>query len=594
MTSAEAYFEDLLMRVIEGVATEEEFATFAGIIRHDDELRRRYAREMRLHALLSCQGDEKATEATVAAGANFRVRARAGADVSVRRQASWRSGLRRSLWRSAAALALLLGGAAVWHGADALLREASGAKPRGTLASAVPAVRFVSQNNVKGLDLPQTLPGVLRLQSGEVVVRLQTGVEVAVIGPATLVVRNGLHITLESGRLLANVPHWATGFTVRTTDLEVYDLGTVFGVSASERMSDVFVFKGSVQVNEAGPGEEDREASGAGVGICEAGEGVRAVRGAIPVRFVSDWPEARKVFGRVRGDEAWKDPAAALQTADQLADLWAERYMPGSALAPKKVRKGNGMPFQTAAWVRASAPPQGIGSLDAAGAPALSAAAVPTGTAAAGAASLPIRVDTSPRHNRHWSTVFTNAVALSWEWVADATRAELEIEGMNGAFATNFTPVTSSYLWRPFTSTIPATEDVYDLKMTFFNDGFAVVGVLTSRLAVVTAAFGRTVVISGSATRSWTTVRDNVVIAYDASWTAATDDALRSQWVTSKAGDVTQTHVFSDASGYLGLKLKKSDWGYGTFSLALTFLEAEGEWKAAVTRPLDGTVFSLR
>ncbi|MDD4623328.1 MAG: hypothetical protein PHG71_08850, partial [Kiritimatiellae bacterium] len=55
MIGPDAYFEDLLMRVVEGKATEDETATFGGIILMDRELRKVYALEMRVHALLCCK-----------------------------------------------------------------------------------------------------------------------------------------------------------------------------------------------------------------------------------------------------------------------------------------------------------------------------------------------------------------------------------------------------------------------------------------------------------------------------------------------------------------------------------------------------------
>ena len=58
MNSVDSYFEDLLMKVLEGVASEEEFATFSEIVRQDAELRQRYVRDMRAHALLSCLREE--------------------------------------------------------------------------------------------------------------------------------------------------------------------------------------------------------------------------------------------------------------------------------------------------------------------------------------------------------------------------------------------------------------------------------------------------------------------------------------------------------------------------------------------------------
>ena len=59
MNSVNSYFEDLLMKVLEGVASEEEFATLAEIVRQDAELRQRYVRDMRAHALLSCLQEER-------------------------------------------------------------------------------------------------------------------------------------------------------------------------------------------------------------------------------------------------------------------------------------------------------------------------------------------------------------------------------------------------------------------------------------------------------------------------------------------------------------------------------------------------------
>ena len=59
MNSVDSYFEDLLMKVLEGVASEEEFATFSEIVRQYAELRQRYVRDMRAHALLSCLREER-------------------------------------------------------------------------------------------------------------------------------------------------------------------------------------------------------------------------------------------------------------------------------------------------------------------------------------------------------------------------------------------------------------------------------------------------------------------------------------------------------------------------------------------------------
>jgi len=442
---------------------------------------------------------------------------------------------------------------------------------------------------------------MLRLESGEAVVRLGSGVELTVLGPASLEVRDNMQVALERGRLLANVPHWATGFLVRTADLEVYDLGTVFSVSVDWPVSDVFVFKGRVRVNEAGHGETENATAGDVVGICGAGEGVRAEAGERPVKFAADWPAAKKAFASVRDQAATeKKPALALAFAEKIADLWMDgglsRELSRVSVKRSAAVSSSKIPFSKTAWVRPAAPSQQETSrMNAANSlAALAVTAVMMGAETSGATSAPIQVDTSPGYSRHWRTVFTNEVPLRWNWNAAATHAELDIKGMNASFTTNFTEVASNCLWRVFTSPAPSAEDVYDLTLTFYSGADSVVGVQTSRLAVVTAAFGRTAVIPSPTARVWTTVRDNVVIPYDAGWAAATVAATNSQLVIAKMGGSTQTNGMPDAAGYYGWKLKNSGWGYGTFNLALTFCGMAGEWDATVARPMEGTLVKMQ
>jgi hypothetical protein len=152
------------------------------------------------------------------------------------------------------------------------------------------------------------------------VVRLSTGVELTVLGPAKLIVQTGMQVSLEQGRLLARVPHWATGFTVLTRELEIYDLGTVFGVSADDEGSETFVFKGNIQVNEAGEWGPGTHASGAGVGICAAGAGVRARAGEPPVPFDMDGLDVERLFAPSRAAPRSKDPFRAMQAAREIGD----------------------------------------------------------------------------------------------------------------------------------------------------------------------------------------------------------------------------------------------------------------------------------
>jgi len=593
-------FNALTALVLERTASPEELERFRELLRAHPEFIGIYRRQVLMATLLPALPAREKENGNEGGNRQPAIGSRDGVSCpSGNWEASVPAGHRTVWWKVAAAAVLLLGGIAVWQSvslASVFRLSSSALRPPVSLSP----VTLVSQSGVRGLDLPDALPGTVRLSAGEAVVRLGSGVQLTVLGPSSLEVHNVMEVTLESGRLLANVPHWATGFLVRTADLDVYDLGTVFSVSVDWPVSDVFVFKGRVRVNEAGHSESGNAPSGEVVGICEAGEGVRAEAGERPVKFAADWPAARKVFASVRDQAATEKPAVALVLAEKIADLWTDAYLPRemSRLAAQRLAAASvpKVPFSKTAWVRSAAPQQEASNMNTTKAAAvLTAATVMMGAGTSLAFSDPVLVQTSPCINRHWSTVYTNEVPLRWNWATTATRAELEITGMNGSFTTNFMQVTSNYVWRAFPSRVPSAEDVYDLELTFYSGSGVAVGALTSRLVVVVSAFGETAVDPGPSTREWTMVRNNVVIPYDATWTAATADATQSRFVIAKVGGALQTNALADASGYCGWKLKRSDWGYGTFNLTLTFPgTVTNGWDASLTRPMDGTMIRMQ
>lgn len=208
----------------------------------------------------------------------------------------------------------------------------------------------------------------------------------------------------------------------------------------------------------------------------------------------------------------------------------------------------------------------------------------------------PVLVDAA-RSGKHWGTVYTNNVPLAWSWNWDATnavRATLSLTGMNGSFSTNFTAVTSNWLWRVSETEVPATEDVYSLTLSFYSANDAVVGVMTSRLAVVSGAFGETLVDPVPESKTWARVRNNVVVPYNALWGVDGTNAVSSQVVIAKTGGAVQTNAFTDVSGYMGWKVMNSGWGYGTFELSLTFDGTANAWTSELTRLLDGTMIRMQ
>ncbi len=291
-------FCDVLVRVIEGQSTPGDHETFRALLKTHPEFWALYREQMRLHALLQCASAE---------GAGSPARQRKMPRAPEHRRSGW--------WRGAAAAGVLLAvGAAAKFGAHDVPPPADPLP-----ASPARSVRLVRQVAAAGLELPQTLPGTVRLASGLAQVRLPSGVELSLTGPLEVEAESGMEIRLTKGQLLAWVPKRASGFTVHAPGLTAWDIGTVFSVTAEPRVSRLFVFKGSVQV---------LDGEGEGVGLCEAGQGVLAEKGRPAEVFDSDEENARRLFAKVRGDAALTDPETALAAAGLIADFWVARYAP--------------------------------------------------------------------------------------------------------------------------------------------------------------------------------------------------------------------------------------------------------------------------
>ena len=84
-------------------------------------------------------------------------------------------------------------------------------------------------------------------------------------------------------------------------------------------------------------------------------------------------------------------------------------------------------------------------------------------------------------------------------------------------------------------------------------------------------------------------------LSSDAGWAEATCGAATGQLVIAKAFGVTQTNALASAAGFLGWKIKRSEWGYGTFNLALTFPgTVTNAWDATLVRQADGTMIKMQ
>jgi len=129
----------------------------------------------------------------------------------------------------------------------------------------------------------------LELRSGLAEIVFRSGARLIVDGPAAIDLNDAESAFLHNGRLTAQVPPEAHGFTVGTPNATVTDLGTEFGVIVDlSGLSEVHAFAGTIQVRVQGAttGPETRE--------LVAGHGVRVtplVAGACQVQNVASEPQ---------------------------------------------------------------------------------------------------------------------------------------------------------------------------------------------------------------------------------------------------------------------------------------------------------------
>lgn len=134
------------------------------------------------------------------------------------------------------------------------------------------------------LDAGDALPpGRLELASGYVQIEFFCGATVIVEGPAELDLLSPLLARVHSGRLRAQVPPAARGFSLEVDDMKVVDLGTEFGVSVSDEEASVQVFDGEVELQQP---ESDKKLLTAGDALTRSSGGAYAETAVTPERFL--------------------------------------------------------------------------------------------------------------------------------------------------------------------------------------------------------------------------------------------------------------------------------------------------------------------
>lgn len=92
--------------------------------------------------------------------------------------------------------------------------------------------------------------GLLEIESGKARIAFNSGATAMVEGPASLSIESNNRVYLQKGRITAEVPPAASGFTVNTPRLNVVDIGTRFGVKVGANGdSELHVMQGMVEAS---------------------------------------------------------------------------------------------------------------------------------------------------------------------------------------------------------------------------------------------------------------------------------------------------------------------------------------------------------
>jgi hypothetical protein len=136
--------------------------------------------------------------------------------------------------------------------------------------------------------------GLLKIRRGTLRLDFYSGARVMLEGPAALELISPGLARLEQGRLTANVPPPAAGFTIQNGSLSVVDRGTEFGMNVTDADDcEVHVFNGEVELKGGVPASTPRELF--------AGNAI-AIRDGRSTAFPSD-PGSFPDFSLIRQEE---------------------------------------------------------------------------------------------------------------------------------------------------------------------------------------------------------------------------------------------------------------------------------------------------
>ncbi|HZR17614.1 MAG TPA: LamG-like jellyroll fold domain-containing protein [Verrucomicrobiae bacterium] len=241
-------FDDAVAAVCHGVANETQMQALNALLRSNSNARDEYLMRVELHARLASEPDLFSQVAYAAGGCRL-PKSSMGEGPKILSLnppvPATRSKMVRVLAVAACLVFISLG---IWN--FWFKRPAHVSRATSTAVAMLTRVVDARWNQTTGpLRVGSALePGWVRLESGLAQVVFYSGARIVIEGPVELRLVSPNEAICPNGRLLVEVPPAARGFRLGTAHFNLVDLGTAFGIDATQDRTEVHVFKGKVEL----------------------------------------------------------------------------------------------------------------------------------------------------------------------------------------------------------------------------------------------------------------------------------------------------------------------------------------------------------
>lgn len=244
--------EELLLEWENGTLDQDGVDQLRDILASDKDARTRFVQLQTLSAALKLEDSAGLAPNEPGIGPNERLSVQLNTQTGARPN--------RNFWLAAAiACFCILGGRLLFlefgQGEHQNLAQLSpGAEQNEATSSGVALITKIVDvqwsKNQKSFEVGEAIqPGNLAFETGILQVEFFCGATVVVEGPAEIELKSSMLAQVHRGKIRAQVPPAARGFTIDLADMKVVDLGTEFALSVGPHGTDVQVFDGEVELH---------------------------------------------------------------------------------------------------------------------------------------------------------------------------------------------------------------------------------------------------------------------------------------------------------------------------------------------------------